>query len=168
MAARSSIIATLQDGKSDSRIANIASLTDRAAPLFFKRVSDNGSAGEPLSPKNMGFIYGRLGDRLVGRHINPHAYRHAKAFRLLEVDRIEPHQAKLYLGHSSLDQTLAYVYGGVEEQKAAFDAVGAAPVTPVPSAAVPDFVSKMKVLAELNAQGILTDSAFAAAVAALQ
>ena len=168
MAARSSLIDRLRVGDGEGHFdTNLNSLSDRAAPLFFKRVSDNGSVGDPLSPMNVGNIYSRLGDRIVGRHINPHAYRHAKAFRLLEVDGIEPHQAMLYLGHSTLDQTLAYVYAGVEEQRAAFAAVGVAPVTPEPSVAAPDYAAKVKVLAELNAQGILADSAFAAAVAAL-
>lgn len=167
MAARSLIIASLLESKSESDVAKLTSLDDRAAPLFFKRLSDNGCAGEPLTPKAMGGIYRRLGDRIIGRHVNPHAYRHAKAFHLLEVARIDPHQAKVYLGHCNLDQTLAYVYSGVDEQRAAFAAVGAAPApapSPAPSGKLDAAVAA---LTAAYSRGDLSADAFAAAVAAL-
>ncbi|GAH00132.1 unnamed protein product, partial [marine sediment metagenome] len=121
------------------------------------------------SPDSVGAMIARIASHILGRKVNSHAFRHAKAFYLLEVRRIEPHQAKEYLGHSNIQQTLDYSYTGVEDQKAAFENGKDAPA-PVgaTTGGVVSYGEKVKVLAELNAQGILTDSAFAAAVASLQ
>ena len=109
----------------------------------------------------------RLATRILGRDVNAHAFRHAKAFYLLEVRRIEPHRAKEYLGHSNIQQTLEYSYSGVEEQKAAFkngnDGPAPAP-SPAPSGKLDAAVAA---LTAAYSRGDLSAEAFAAAVAAL-
>jgi len=177
MVARSSMLKDLlresKGGKSGHVVAKLQGLlSDRAATMFFSRT--NGTTGNPLSPDGMGMLIKRCASYVLGRDVNPHALRHAKAFHLIEVARVDLHQAQRYLGHANIQQTLAYVYTGVAEQRAAFErAEDKSPETisaplpapsPVPSS---DFEENVRILGELHKSGVLTTEAFGEAMSRL-
>jgi integrase len=175
-AARSSMLKALRKeakGKSSAHVvAKLQGLlSDRAATLFFSRT--NGTTGNPLQPNGMSQLIKRCASHILGRSVNPHALRHAKAFYLIEVARVDLHQAKEYLGHATINQTLAYSYTGVAEQKAAFeraeDKSPEAPTVlpdPAPSSSS-DFEEKVRVLGDLHKSGVLTTEAFGEAMSRL-
>lgn len=109
----------------------------------------------------------------LGRDVNAYYFRHAKAFYLLEVRRIDVHQAKEYLGHSNIQQTLEYSHSGVEEQKAAFKNGNGGPAPapkaePAPSPAPSGKLdAAVAALTAAYSRGELSADAFAAAVAAI-
>jgi hypothetical protein len=119
----------------------------------------------------MGIMISRLSTRVLGRDVNPHSFRHAKAFYLLEVKRIDVHQTKEYLGHGNIQQTLDYSYTGVEEQRAAFMNGNGGPAlaqSPAPSPAPSGKLdAAVAALTAAYSRGDLSADAFAAAVAAL-
>jgi hypothetical protein len=170
LAARSSIIERLKANAVDGHvIAKLDKLKDRAADIFFGR--ENGKTGSTVTPDAMGHMISRFASKILGRSVNAHAFRHAKAFYLIEVAQVPPHNAAQYLGHTNVQQTLDYCYTGVEEQRAAFKNGngGPAPIpdnaqSPAPSGKLDAAVAA---LTAAYSRGDLSAEAFAAAVAAL-
>ena len=171
MAARSSLLDISMSRVADEVIvAKLSSLSDRAANLFFGR--ENGTTGEPISPASIGHMLRRLASKVLGRSVNAHSFRHAKAFYLVEVARVPMTTAAQYLGHSNIQQTVDYCYTGVEDQRAAFAVGNGGPVEVAPAPA-PTPATSGKLDAAIGAltaaysRGDLSAEAFAAAVAAL-
>jgi integrase len=170
MVARSSIIDLLRSNVADGHVvAKLDSLSDRAASLFFVR--ENGDTGEPVPPDGLGKMMGRQASRILGRSVNPHAFRHAKAFYLLEVAHLPLHNAADYLGHTNIQMTADYSYTSVKEQREAFKNGNGGPAPapePAPSPAPSGKLdAAVAALTSAYSRGDLSADAFAAAVAAL-
>ena len=169
MAARSSIIARLRVDAADHVIANLGSLSDRAAPLFFIR--ENGDTGKGATPGTMGSMLARLATHILNRRVNAHAFRHAKIFYLIEVRGIDANHVMAYVGHSTIQQTLDYCYTGIEEMRVAFQGALPVPIVVEPVSASPGPPGGLDVavsaLTAAFSRGELSVAAFAAAVTAL-
>lgn len=164
MAARSLLVAR-------SVFANKSSLLERAATLFFIRNDKHGRGGSSETADALGNLVPDFVAKVLGRHVNAHAFRHAKVFELLEVMKIPLETASRYVGHASVTQTMEYLWADVDAQKNAF--ANAVNVTAAPKAepapkAGSDKASVVAALADLVRQGLLTDESFRAALAALQ
>lgn len=172
MSARSAIVEGLRDLHGGNRqvLTKLTSLDRADAPLFFVRGGDG--TGDKIVSKALGRMVRDVSDRILGRHVRPHGYRHAKATHLVQDLGMPLHLAAVYLGHEDISMTMKYTHTTVKDQVEFFKNGNgtSVPVAPVPSpspVAAGDVAGKMRVLAELNRDGVLTDTAFAAAVAAL-
>lgn len=140
-------------------------LLDRASHLFLRKGSDT----EQMAPHTMGKTLKRLASAILDRAVNAHAFRHAKAFHLLEVRGLDVNHAAQYLGHSNIQQTFEYSYPGVSEQREAFNNGNGNPEpAPVVVESAPGNIDvAVKALTEAYTRGDLSATAFAEAVGAL-
>ena len=171
MASRSSII-----GSEHVLTKLSASLNGRDAPLFFYRNTEN--AGKAMAPNTMGKFLARIAKRLLGHHQAPHGWRHHKIFSLIEVEGWAIQVVSNYVGHEDIKTTMGYCATGIEEQRTADrDAKarrtnGKAPSAPSDPSPAPDtsgtsFEDKVRALAALRDEGVISAEDFRVLAAAL-
>jgi len=145
---------------------------DPEARLFFSRFPNRGirEIGQPLTSGGVASIVKHLSNDIVGRRINPHAFRHAKVFYLLNIKRLKIEKVARYMGHDNIQTTMDYEYLGARDLKREFaEAEKTNSRHTIKSAStlgneLDDNIAKLK---DLHDQGILNDAAFGAAVAEL-
>lgn len=178
MSARASIVASLlsRSEAAEGHFLTKIDLTRADTYLFFDRgLGGLKYAGKQTSAESMGSMLSYLAQDLLGRNANPHGFRHAKIFQLLEEKRLPISDVARYVGHGSIQMTMEYSFAGVESFKESFErsnggplvqAPAAAPPAPAPLPAIaPNVVeSKVKALCEAFKAGLLTTEAFTAAV----
>jgi integrase len=101
-------------------------VTDRFERLpwfFFTKVEKEWkSVGKQLHRSSVNSSVRYLTKKIVGRHISPHSFRHAKVFSLLDQGwKIE--RVAAYMGHTSVQTTFQYVHLGPEQMKAEVERV---------------------------------------------
>jgi len=136
--------------------------------VFFRR---NGAKtlGAKIPPSAMGALVSGVSDRILGRHVKPHGYRHAKATHLVQDLNMPLHNAAVYLGHEDISMTMKYTHTGVREQAEFFR--NGAPEQRGPVAAPTGRDPRDVAVAHLTAayeRGELDVVTFAQAVAALK
>lgn len=173
--ARSTIIERLLVDHKDfpdvvKRLENLRD--DPNAWLFFTRYTEvpgnNSNVGRQMPGRTVSEMIRNVVRPIIGRTYSPHAFRHAKAFELLEVRRMKEYEVMNFMGHENIQTTLNYVPLGIDEQRKAFERTrdngnggnGRSVDTP-PNG----YKSKLETLKDLHDRGILNDAAFGAAVA---
>ena len=125
--------------------------------LFFTKVERNErSIGKQLHRSGVGSTARYLTKRLVGRHISPHSFRHAKVFSLLDQGwKIE--RVAAYMGHTSVQTTFMYVHLGPEQMRAEAERVANnghdVQIEPANGSSIASAASSLKALFD---QGILS------------
>ncbi len=91
---------------------------DELTWLFFTKVEKEWkSVGKQLHRSSVNSTVRYLTKKIVGRHISPHSFRHAKVFSLLDLGwKIE--RVAAYMGHTSVQTTFQYVHLGPEQMRA--------------------------------------------------
>jgi hypothetical protein len=132
-------------------------------------------AGKQTSAESMGSMLAYMARIILGRDANPHGFRHAKIFQLLEERHLPISDVARYVGHASIQMTMEYSFAGVESFRDSFEKSNGGPPVQAPTAAspapaplptaAPNVVeSKVKALCEAFKAGLLTTEAFTAAV----
>ena len=96
---------------------------ERLPWFFFTKVENEWkSVGKQLHRSSVNSSVRYLTKKIVGRHISPHSFRHAKVFSLLDQGwKIE--RVAAYMGHTSVQTTFQYVHLGPEQMKAEVERV---------------------------------------------
>jgi integrase len=135
-------------------------VTDRFERLtwfFFTKVEKEWkSVGKQLHRSSVNSSVRYLTKKIVGRHISPHSFRHAKVFSLLDQGwKIE--RVAAYMGHTSVQTTFQYVHLGPEQMRAEVERVseGGERVQPITNRDVNES-SAASSLKSLYDQGILS------------
>lgn len=91
---------------------------ERLPWFFFTKVEKEWkSVGKQLHRSSVNSTVRYLTKKIVGRHISPHSFRHAKVFSLLDQGwKIE--RVAAYMGHTSVQTTFQYVHLGPAQMKA--------------------------------------------------
>lgn len=97
---------------------DVTSRFERLQWFFFTKVEKEWkSVGNQLNRSSVNSTVRYLTRKIVGRHISPHSFRHAKVFSLLDQGwKIE--RVAAYMGHTSVQTTFQYVHLGPEQMKA--------------------------------------------------
>lgn len=125
--------------------------------LFFTKIEKEwNSVGEQLHRCSVNSTVCHLTNRIVGRRISPHAFRHAKVFSLLDQGwKIE--RVAAYMGHTSVQTTFQYVHLGPAQMRAEAERVSnqgpKMPTEPIDSLSKSSAASSLKALFD---QGILS------------
>jgi site-specific recombinase XerD len=164
--ARTAIIKRLVDAAAEGDAPRLSALLEKEALLFFTVRHDARSraVGSPLTRGTIDSIVRHLTAGRLEQSYNPHSFRHAKVYYLLEERHWPAHLVAKYMGHSSIQTTFSYYDAGPDEMRAAENGHGAPPAP----AAVPAGEDIIALLSRDLKDGKITKEVYRSALAALK